>query len=89
MGRQGGDVTAHAYILWADIPHTPISTCRQCVDDVTGAKLVAFDGYEFTGQLDQVGDRLQVEFSFPRSGDQRDELIGWFMHWDIPFTVVP
>jgi hypothetical protein len=80
-------MSAHAYIQWTDIPHRPISSSCQRVDDATGAKLIAFEGCPLTGKIDQVGDRLQVEFPFPRNRVLRDELIGWLMHWGISFTV--
>jgi hypothetical protein len=59
---------------------------HQQVDDVTQAKMVAFDGCPLVGQLGPVGDRLQVEYPFPRNADLRNQLVQWFMHWGIHFA---
>jgi len=81
-------MSAHAYIQYADVPDNLTASSRQHIDDVTKAKMVAFDGCPLVGQLDPVGDRLQVEYPFPRNDDLRNQLVQWFVHWGIHFTVV-
>ena len=86
-------MSAHAYIQWADVPQELISTSQQHVDGITLAKVVAFDGCPFAGELETLdtkprGSVIQVQFAFPRNRDLRNSLIDWFMHHSIPFTVV-
>ena len=81
-------MSAHAYIQYADLPDKLTSSSRQCVDDITRAQMIQFDGCPLVGQLDPVGDRLQVEYPFPRDADLRNRLVQWFMHWGIHFQVV-
>jgi hypothetical protein len=81
-------LSAHAYIQYADVPGELTASMHQQVDDVTQAKMVAFDGCPLVGQLGPVGDRLQVEYPFPRNADLRNQLVQWFMHWGIHFAVV-
>lgn len=81
-------MSAYAYIQYADVPDNLIASSRQHIDDVTKAKMVEFDGCPLVGQLGPVGDRLQVEYPFPRNDDLRNQLVQWFVHWGINFTVV-
>jgi hypothetical protein len=81
-------MSAHAYIQYADVPDELTASSRQNIDDVTQAKMVAFDGCPLVGQLDPVGDRMQVEYPFPRDANLRTQLVNWFFHWGIHFTVV-
>jgi hypothetical protein len=82
-------MSANAYVDWADIPQRLIGSSRQHIDSTTQAKLIAFDGCPFAGQLEQSTDGgLGVEFPFPRNAELRDQLIEWLLHWGIPFTVL-
>ncbi|MPW16925.1 phage portal protein [Paraburkholderia sp. CNPSo 3157] len=86
-------MSAHAYIQWADVPQALISSSQQHVDGITQAKVVAFDGCPFAGEIEVLeakpfGSAIQIEFAFPRNHGLRNSLIDWFMHHSIPFTVV-
>jgi len=81
-------VSAHAYIQWADVPQQLMDTSRQHIESETEAKIVAFDGCPFSGQLCDSPDGLQVEYSFPRNPELRHSLVDWFWYHGIHFTVV-
>jgi|GEM_PF-1362998 len=81
-------MSAHAYIHWADVPDSLIATSRQHVDEVTDAKIVAFDGAPFSGQLWEGVGGLQVEYPFPRNADLRASLVNWLFYHGIHFKVV-
>jgi hypothetical protein len=81
-------VTAHAYVQWSDVPQQLVDSSRQHVD-VTGAQIVAFDDCPLCGEIEAIGARIQIEFSFPRTLELRNALIDWLVHWGIPFAVVP
>lgn len=85
-------MSAHAYIHYADVPSELTASSSQRVDNITGAKLISFDGCPFTGQIDARNPaepmRLQVEFPFPRNAQLRSALVDWLMHHGISFTVV-
>lgn len=82
-------MSAHVYIQYSDVPDVLTASSAQHVEQATGAKLIAFHGCPQTGQLDQVGERLQIEFPFPRDRFLYGELIDWFVYWGIGFAVVP
>ena len=81
-------MSAHAYIQYADVPDELAASRCQHVDDATQAQMVAFDGCPLIGQLESVGEQLQIEFPFPRSAELRGVLVNWLMHHGISFTVV-
>jgi len=80
-------MSAHAYIQYADVPQSLIDTSRQHIDGVTGAKVIAFEGCPFAGQIESDGDALEVEFPFPRNAELRDSFVAWLMNWGISFMV--
>jgi hypothetical protein len=87
-------MSAHAYIQWADVPQELISTSQQHVDSITKAKVVAFDGCPFAGELETldakpVGSVIQIQFPVPRNRDLRNSLFDWLIHHSIPYSVVP
>jgi hypothetical protein len=87
-------MSAHAYIQWADVPTELARTSKQHVDEPTKAQIVALDGCPLCGEIEKIhgrepATRLQVQFPFPRESTLRDALIDWFMHWGIPFAVLP
>lgn len=86
------NMSAHAYIQWADVPAELARTSRQHVDSGTRAQIVAFDGCPVCGQIERIHDaepatRIQVEFPFP-TGTLRTALVDWLMHHRIGFRVV-
>ncbi|BDC37742.1 phage portal protein [Paraburkholderia terrae] len=82
-------MSAHAYIQWADVPHELISSSGQIIDSETQAKLVAFDGCPFCGEITENGDKaLRVEYAFPRNHELRNSLVDWFIHHGISFVVL-
>jgi hypothetical protein len=82
-------MSAHAYIQWADIPAALIASSGQIIDSDTKAKLVAFDGCPFCGEITENSKKeLQVEYAFPRDHEMRNWLVDWFIHHGISFVVV-
>lgn len=81
-------MSAYAYIQYADIPEDLISSSRQRVDSVTGAKLISFEGCPLTGQIEQCGDALEIEYPFLRAVEIRESLVSWLVNWGICFRVV-
>lgn len=82
-------MSAQAYIQWADVPQDLISRSGQIEDSATKAKLVAFDGCPFCGEITENSKKaLQVEYAFPRNHELRNSLVDWFIHHGISFVVV-
>lgn len=81
-------MSAYAYIQYGDVPADLIASSRQRVDSETGAKLIGFEGCPLTGQIEQIGDSLEIEYPFPHAPELRNSLVAWFMNFGIHFRVV-
>ncbi|MFM0495608.1 phage portal protein [Paraburkholderia caledonica] len=82
-------MSAHAYIQYAALPQLLIDSSTQHIDSVTKAKVVAFDGCPFCGQIDVLSDgRIQIEFPWPRARELRHALDDWMNYHGINYTVV-
>lgn len=80
-------MSAYCYIQLSDVPPALMKSICQCVDDVTGGKLVAFDDSPLVGRLDEGDGEIEIEYPFPRD-TIRNDLVSWLVRWGICFRVV-
>lgn len=75
-----------ACIELSSVPEPLRAIAASRVDDVSGARMVAFTGCPVIGRETAAGE---IEFSFPRGVELRESLIDWMLYWGIPFRVMP
>jgi hypothetical protein len=79
-------MSAFAYINIEDVPANIRESAAIRKDDITGARLIAYEGCPLVGEASV--DDLRVEYPFPRNAQIRGDLVAWFMNWGIHFRVV-
>jgi hypothetical protein len=83
-------MSAHAYIQYANVPHSLIDVEPPARRRQRQAKLISIDGCPLVGQIDVLSDkRIQIEFPWPRAPELRHALGDWLVYHGIPYTVVP
>jgi hypothetical protein len=81
-------MSAHAYILYVDVPERLVDSALRHYDAVTGADLIAFDECPFSGEFSQTERGALIEFPWPHNQVLRSSLSDWLTHHGINFTVV-